>query len=249
MKSKRSLQIGQGLLTIIIIMSFGLIIVNEKKTILFSNKIEEKLDNYILENYPSLKNTKTSSLIVDNNILKKRITSTTNDNYYFEISYRDSDIKDTYKDDYIKGKTYFKYLNKKLEMEVKDKTNINCTITPLNTLNEYSQAVQKKIIEEDNLLSINFYSLKQELTVEEWNSLTITNEIIKNINTYKENYILPKYYIFLINDKKDKNHSVEVSYITSSFIDLDNPEIIINDILNNKKTDILTANKIQYKYL
>ena len=47
------------------------------------------------------------------------VISEENKNYYFNIYYKNKKISDSYQEDYIKGNTYFKYLEKQLQKGIR----------------------------------------------------------------------------------------------------------------------------------
>ena len=249
MNSKNGLLIGRGIFMIFVIVSLGLIIVNENGGALFTEKANKKIDEYIETNYQSIINkfnkeeTKYESTIYTSKIVSKK-----NKNHYFYIKYNNKKITDTYKKDYEEGKTILNYLNKKLEKEIKKKTKIECKIQSVITLDKYSEKVQERIIEEDNLLELKYYYIEKELTIPNWNKKDISLEIEKLIKTMKDNNITPKYYVITITDAKDITKSIEISNITEDYIGNKNKEDIINDILENKETKLLKENEITFKY-
>ena len=60
--------------------------------------------------------------------------------------------------------------------------------------------------------------------------------------------ITPKYYVITIIKADEITKSIRISNITDDFINLNNKEEIIDDILNEKETDRLEKSKITYKY-
>ena len=51
MNTKNKLIFGQASLLLILIITFGLIIINEKAGEIFTPKVKEKMDNYLEDNY------------------------------------------------------------------------------------------------------------------------------------------------------------------------------------------------------
>lgn len=246
MSSKNHLLLGQGFLTMILIVSLGLIIVNEKSEDLLINKADKAIDNYLETNYqellPSIDKEKTQS---KNKVYSKKIISKQNKNHYFYIYYDKRKLSDTYTTDFEEGKALLTHINKDLEKEIKSKTNIDCTIQPTTTLNEYSTSVNERIIKEENLLELKFYCIQKELIIENWNKQEITNQIKNIIQKMKEKNITPKYYEITISDQKDITMAIKISNITEDFLDNGNAEKIIEDILNHKD---ISNSKITYQY-
>ena len=63
-------------------------------------------------------------------VLNKKIEELTEKNKMLEekVLYKDKKITDSYQEDYIKGNTYFKYLEKKLQKDIKKNLDIKTTI-------------------------------------------------------------------------------------------------------------------------
>ena len=129
MSKKNRLVLSRALFMLIIIVSFGLIIVKEKGSILFAPKVKRKINEYINENYSEIKNDiKTNELEYINNKFIMKITSNINDNYYFYIYYNKGNINDTYISDYLEGKTLLNNIEKQLYDNIKNKTNEECKV-------------------------------------------------------------------------------------------------------------------------
>jgi hypothetical protein len=162
------------------------------------------------------------------------------------MNYHNKKITDTYQEDYVEGKSLFNYLNKKLEKEVKEKTNETVTIKETTTLDEYSSTVREKLLAEENLLELKYYYIKKEITVDSFEEETISKEIESFIKKLNQNKITPKYYKITITDKNDLTKSVEINNITE---EIDNYKEITSDILNDNNSELLKEYKITYKYL
>ena len=63
-----------------------------------------------------------------------------------------------------------------------------------------------------------------------------------------EKNITPKYYDFTITNADDITTSIIIHNIPSTFNELENKKQIIEDILNNKETDVIKENKITFEY-
>ena len=247
MNSKKSLIYGQALIFLIVFVSFGVIIINEKGQFLFSKKINEKINTYLKENYTDLNSSiKKSELNYINTTYKMKITSKKNKDLYFYLTYKNGKITDTYKEDYLEGKSLLNNLNNKMTKEINNKTKDTYKINFISTL-DYNSQVQDKIISEDNLLNLKFYYIEKEITINSFDSYTITNEIIKNINNLLSNNITPKYYEFTFINKNDITTSLKLSNIKEDFITNTNNINIINEILKDNK-DIKKYTDIKYEY-
>lgn len=249
MNTKNSLVYGRAIFFLIVFVSFGLIIMNEKGGELFSSKVKEKINTYIEENYSDIKNSINQNEInYKNTEYKMKITSKKNKNLYFYITYKKGNIKDTYKEDYLQGKSLIKYIQNNLNKEIKEKTNEDYTVKTDKNLDDYNSKLQETLIEEDDLLSIKFYTLEKEITINNWDYQTITNEIIKYIDKNNKLNITPKSYKFTLINNKDITTSLMVSNITSNFVSNQYSSQIIYSILTKQQSDILKNSNITYEY-
>lgn len=251
MKSKNSLILGQGLLIIFVITAFGLIIMNEKGGTIFSPKIEKEINSYLNENYNSIKDSlKQNPIEYNKRKFKLKIESKKNKNLFFYITYNKGNITDTYKEDYDEGNTLLAHIEKKIEKEIFDKTNIECSVKSQDTLNNFTTKLQERIINEDNLSELSFYRIEKELIISKWNKENILSEIENLIKTLDSKNINPKYYKIIISKEEDVSYSIEINNITKDFLNDKNKLKIIENILNNKDTNNYIDNsKITYKYL
>lgn len=247
--SKNSLIFGRALFTLVIIIIFGLIIINEKGGKIFLPKVTNKINDYINEKYNQIeKDIIIEKIDYNNKVFKAKIVSKHNNNLYFYIIYKNKKIYDTYKKDYIEGNSILNYLNKKIEKEINEKTNTKYKVYPIATLDKYTNNVKDNIIKEQELLSLKYYYLEKEITTD-ITSEKITNIITKYIKSNEENSIKPKYYKFIIINKNDSTNVIQISNITEEFVYIPNNEQIIKDILNKNNSILLEESKIKYKYL
>ena len=250
MKKQKKLLFARSIFVLIIIVIFGTIIITEKAGGILIPKAEKKFTEYLEKNYKEQKKDFILGKITyKNTTYKVKVMNKLNKNHYFYIKYYHKKITDTYKEDYIEGKTILSYTEKELKKEIEEKTTTSCDIKISNSLDKYTTTVQNRIINNDNLLELKFYTIKKEILINEWNSETITNKIIKTINIYKENNITPKSYTIIITNKNDITESIEINNITEDFITNNNKEKIISDIIDDNNSKLLKENKITYKYL
>lgn len=250
MNSKNSLLLGRGIFTIVLIVSLGLIVMNEKGGDLFKSKISEKLDSYLESNYSNIKDSiQKEEINISNNEFEEKITSKKNKNLYFIIKYKQKEITDSYKKDYEEGQTLLNYLNQKLEKDIYNLTKINCKVNSVTTLNNYSEKVQERILKEDNLLQLKYYYIEKEFMIDNWDEKTITKEIEIFLENMTAKEITPKYYEIIITNSQEITTSIKIFNITENFLELDNKEKIIKDILDNKNSNNLKENKITYQYI
>ena len=128
------------------------------------------------------------------------------------------------------------------------KTNTNYKSHAITTLDKYTNNVKDEIINEKNLLSLKYYYLEKEITTD-FKVENIINEISKNIELNTKNNITPKYYKFVLINKTDTTNVIEITNITEEFINNNNKEQIIKDVISKNDSQILKDNKIKYKYL
>lgn len=250
MANQRRLLIARNAFLFIIFVCFGVIIVTEKSSGLLLPKIEKKMQEYLDSNYNDIQEgIKKSKVSYDNPVYKMKITSIDNKNHFFYILYSDRKISDTYKEDYVEGKQLFTKIQKDLENGIRNKISTSVKVEIISTLDKYTSKVQDRIIREDNLLELKFYSIEKELTIKDWNSKEITSSIIDFIKKCSSNKITPKSYKLVVTNSSDITESIEISNITEDFITNENNEKIITDILSDNTSKILRDSKIQYKYL
>ena len=249
MNTKNSLVYGRAIFFLIVFVSFGLIIMNEKGGALFSTKIKEKINTYIEENYSDIKNSiNQSNINYKNAEYKMKITSKENKNLYFYIIYKKGNINDTYKEDYLQGKSLINHLQNNLNKQIKEQTNEEYTVKIDKNLNDFNQKLKEIIINEDDLLSIKFYTLEKDIEINNWDYQTITNEIIKYINKNNKLNITPKSYKFTLINNKDITTSLIISNITNEFVNNPYSSQIIYSILTKQQSDILKQSNITYEY-
>ena len=246
MKERKNLTIQMTIFFTFILVIFSLIIISEKKNTLVLPKINSLMTNYANENYKDLDLIK-SNITEENNIFTMKLHNKNNKNHYFYINYSNKNISDTYKKDYLEGSTILKHLSKKLEKTIYLITNKNYKVTFDNTLNNYSQQVQEQLIKE-NINTLRVYTIEQQITTH-WNKTAITNAITNTMTTLEKNNITPKNYTITITNKDDITQSVKIKGLKVTLIKNDNLSIIISDIINNNKSNILDENKITYEYL
>lgn len=250
MKKQNQLLIARGIFFFIVFVSLGVIVVTEKAGGILIPKAEEKMNEYIENNLANIKEEiKLNKITYENTKYTMKVTSKDNNNHFFYITYSNKKITDTYKKDYLQGKNLLEYIKKKLEKQINEKTNISSIVSINSTLDKYTNAVKERIIKEDNLLELKFYTIKKELTIEDWNEKTISKEITNLINKFYSNNITPKTYTITITNKEDITESIEISNLTEEFIKNSSKDEIIKDIIKDNNSKLLKENKIKYKYL
>lgn len=250
MNKQKQLTIARGVFAFLVFVAFGVIIVTEKAGDLLIPKVKNKMEIYLSENYSNIKD----NLIIDNITYKNlkykaKVISQKNKDHFFYIYYSKRNITDTYKNDYLKGNQLLKKIKQNLNKEIKNKTNISTKTEIISDLNKYTDKVQERIIQEENLSQLKFYYIKKELLIESWTVKDISQEIEFFINSINSKNITPKYYKITITNKEDITQSIEISNLTEKFLTNKYQEQIINDIINDSNSLILKQNKITYKNL
>ena len=238
MKKQNKLVLERSIFLLFVIVSFGLIIVNEKKDLILLPKIDKQLTDYYNNKYKKQNLFELKNIKKENDYYLKKVVSLNNKNHFFYIKYHNKKITDTYKLDYIEGNSLLSNIKKNLEKKLNSKEEIIIN----KTLDKYTDTVKEKIIKED-FSNIKFYNIKKELIISSWDSNTIYNEITTFIETIKNKNLNPKYYEFVIIDKNELTKSIDITNIDEDF----NDKTIIDLILDKKE---LTNNiTIKYKYL
>ena len=249
MQKQKRLMYGMMVLFLIVFVTFGVIIMNEKIAPLKINKVTEKLNNYIKENYSDLKNISLSKVEYKHLRYEAKVESTENKNYYFNIYYENKKITDTYKKDYLEGNTIIKYQENNIKQIIKKKTNNSYNISINKKLNKLTENIKKEIINNKNLEEYEIYTLEANITVKELTTKRISNTLKTFINNMHDKKITPKSYNFIIQSSSDKVKAIKISNITHELVNSNNLNTIINDIINKEKTNILNKYDIQYEYL
>ena len=223
---------------------------NEKGGKIFLPKASNNIKSYVDEKYGKIKEEIIFNKVEYNNkAFKMKIVSKENSHLFFYITYKNKKITDTYKKDYYEGASLFKHINTDLEKNIYNLTNNKCKVNELSTLDKYTEKVKERILKEDNLLSLRFYYIEQEITLESLTTDNINSKITNIINNNINKDIHPKYYNITFTDKNDITKSILITNITEDFINNEEKNNIINDIINKKDSILLRNNHIDYKYL
>lgn len=235
MNYKNKLTISIGLLYLFVILSFGLIIINEKKDIILKPKIEKKFNDYLESNYKEefIK----SSIRKDNNKYYIKVMNKKNIHLYFIVYLKDKKIKDTYKKDYLEGKTLNTYIEKLKNKNIKSNKYDSYKIKYNVKLNECTKYVKDKLI--SGYYDLPIYTIKVE---DNYNNI---NTKLKDIYLYTSSLNLkPKDYDITLNNKENINKSINIKInndILKSSTDIESL------ILNNDQSTLNKLNiKIEY---
>ena len=246
MNEGKKLTIQMALFFLVIFVVFGTIVIKEKQNIIFLPKIENSISKYMNDTYQDLSLEK-DKVTEENNVFTMKVKNIKNKNHYFYIKYSNKKITDTYKTDYLEGKTILKHLSTKLEKDIYKETNISYKVSFDNKFNNYSEKVQKLLLEE-NIKTLKVYTIEKEITTS-WEINNITKTISDTMTTLEKKQFTPKNYTFIITNEKDITQSIKINNLKSSLINENKLQIIISDIINNNKSNILAENKITYEYL
>ncbi len=246
MKQDKKLILGMALLFLITFVSFGTIVVTEKLAPFFTDKIKTKFETYIEKNYKDDKNNLTIGKITyKNQQYKAKISNKKNKNWYFYITYQNKKIKDTYKEDYLEGKTLLTSIERKIEKKVKDELNQKVTITFPLTLNKYTNQIKENLIS-NNLKEIKTYDITLTITTPTLTTENINKELEKRIQELYQIDIYPNHYTIKINSKDEK---LTITNLTEKTMKKEYRTQIINDIINNTNSNIIKENNITYNYV
>ena len=250
MKKQKELLFFRGIFIFIISVSLGVIVVTEKAGGLLIPKVQEKMISYLRDNYSNnFQNFIWNSPTYESTKYAMKVTDKENENHYFYVYYQKKETTDTYQEDYIEGKTLLENIQKNLEKEIQQKTNTACQVMIPQTLDQYTSNVQERILKEDNLLELKFYSIQKELSIKEWSEKEIITKINHLLETYQQNNITPKSYTIRFTNPEDITQSIQIQNIREDFLENPNQQQIIHDIIMDENSEVLKQNKITYKYL
>ncbi len=247
MKEKNKLFLQMSILFLIVFVTFGVIIVNDKTSFLMIPKVEEKINNYLTEKYKEELGEFHKEDVQYNQLkFQQKIISNKNENLYFYIYYQNKKITDTYQEDYVEGNSIFSFLKKEITSNIEKKTKENYQITLTDTLDTYSKDMQEKIVKSTEPETLSIYNLESQLEIDYFTPSKITKKISNFIEGLENKNITPKSYCFILSNKKKK---LEISNITKELIESNELESLISDIINNKKSNLVDIYQITYKYL
>ena len=247
MKKQKKLLFARNIFFFFIIIIFTIIIMSEKKDTILIPKATKKITSYI-ENKYNKDDFKLGDVSYKNNKYTMKVSSKENNKRYFFIYYTKTGITDSYQNDYIEGKSFLSNLKKDLEKSIKSIVNTKVTVEIPTTLDQYTDTVRKRILNEDNLLELKFYIIKEELLIKKWDPVEIEKQIEQCITKYTNSNITPKSFTIIINNDNEITESIEINNLTTDFINNPSKIEIINDILNDNNSILLKTNKITYVY-
>ena len=250
MRQDKKLSIGMSLLFLLVFITFGTIVVNDKMSSYLIPRIDKKLNNYLKEKYPNIiDDVKTNKTTYKNMTYTLKVISKENNNLYFNINYQNKKITDTYKNDYVKGHTLLNKISKDIEKDINKNIKNKITVKINKNLDDFSTLVKERIIKEEDLINLSIYDIYTDLETEQLTNTNIYNEIILLHKSLNSKNITPRTYNITITSTEDITKSIEINGITSELIENNDLNLVINDIINKKESDILNKYNITYKYL
>ena len=256
MRQDKKLILGMALLFFITFVSLGTLVITEKLAPFYTDRIQTKIEDYIQENYEEEKeNLELGKIAYKTPTYKVKVSNKKNSNLYFTITYENNEIKDTYKTDYLEGKTLLSSIEKELEEKIEKELNLDTTITFPLTLDQYTNQIRKNIIN-NKLENINIYnielSINGQITQNNINGL-VTN-IENNITKIKGLNINPNYYTINITSKR-QGRTLTIEDLTDNTLQSETLAQVITYILSDDETkavtnsdNILTENHLSYEY-
>ncbi len=246
MNKQTKLVLERSIFFTFVFVCFGLIIINEKQDLFITKRVEKKLNDYIEKKYNKL-NLEKSPIKYKNTTFTIKLSSKDNINYFFYVKYSSKKITDTYKEDYVKGKSFLKYIEKKLNKEITKNTSTQCKISINTSFDKMRDIIKERLLNEEDLIHLKIYTIEKDLMIENWNSTEISNTINNLIYKFNEKNITPKSFQIRLTNKEDITESIIIKNIKNNFISIQNNEQIIKDILKDNNTSLLKQYEITYE--
>ena len=243
----KSLKIQYAVFSMLVIVALISIILSQKMYPILSDKVDTKLTKYIEDNYKD-KDLVSEKTIYKDNKYQKKVYNKDNKYLYFTIYYKDKEIKDNYKKEYIEGNTFLKHISKIIEKDIKNKTKFKTKISFIKTLDNYNDDIKNRLIKEKNLQELSIYKLNMKLKIT-YDKKIVSNRLKEIINILNTNNIKPKEIVFEITNEKDITKTIEIDIIDIKVIEDEDFEEYINLILNKKPLNTILNDKIKYRYL
>lgn len=244
MNEKTKLTLYMGMFYLLLILVFGLIIINEKKEAMRLPKVKEKIINYTKEKY-SDETFKYSEITSSNNKYSMKIYNKKNKHLYFTVTYQKKKITDTYKKDYLEGTTLNNYMSKKLNNELKEQLiniDYNFTIIYNTKLNNCTEDIKKELI--NGNYKIPIYTINVKYTISD---ISLLKDTLTNINnTAKQMNLIPKNYNITLNNKTNPSKSLNIIIEPST---IENNLLEIITLINNNELTNLKKYNVECTYL
>lgn len=250
MRQDKKLMLGMAILFFITFVSLGTLVVTEKLAPYYTDKIKEKMTDYINENYPDEKgNLKLGKISYKTQTYQAKVTNKNNNNLYFTITYKDKKITDTYKKDYLEGNTLLKTIENNLEKKIEENLNQKATISFPLTLNKYNNQIKEKLIN-NNIDNINVYNIELSIfTKLKANDIeTIINNIDSTITSLHSININPNHYTINIKSKEERK-MLTIYDLTDTTLQKEQLTHILNYIMiDNENEEITEGEKLVDQY-
>ncbi len=242
MNEKDRLTYSMGFLFIFFLLSFAIIIMNEKINMKKLPDAKKKITTYVKSNYKNedieLGKTK---YITKCSCFKTKITNKENKDLYFTVTYKNKKISSTYNKDYKKGRSLLNKIEKKLTKEFQ---NLNKKHNPSyetlkikinKDLDDFNPSIKEDIINSNNYKQLNIYEIEGELIINNWTYDDVNSSIIGFNKAVQEQKFNPISYDFYITNPKLSGESFKIEDLKVSLI----KESILNELVpaikDNKK--------------
>ncbi len=226
---KNRLILGMSLVTLIAIISLGLIIVSEKGNIILLNKINSELDSYIEDNYKDILQDITitdTKFSLDENSYTKTATSEVNEDLSFEVTYtKDAEIISNYEDNYLKGLSLIEQHEKDINKNFDD-----YYLTVNLDLDQMSDKTKTSFIKKEEINLLPIYTLNIEIIESTFNAEEI-NTLLKETVKNKPDYNITKYYLKITTTEE----IIEFSNLNENIINNENFENILSESKDDYK--------------
>ena len=242
MDEKTKLTYSMALLFIFFMVTFTAIVINEKMKMKKLPKAKENITTYIKTNYKDEDITiGKTKYFINCDCYKSKVTNKTNKDLYFTVTYKDKHTTDDFKENYQKGKSLLKKIEKDLTKEYQElnKTNgkINETlkIRINKTLDDFNPSIKKQIIESKNYKKLNIYQAEGEIIINNWTFQDINNSIIGFHNATINEKFNPAAYNFYITNPNKSSESFKIENLKPDYIKLEILNELVPAIKDNNK--------------
>lgn len=210
MNEKTKLTLYMGMFYLIVILLLGLIIISEKKEEYIKPKVKKKMITYLEEKYnlEDRKNFKYQKITQNNKKYSMRVSHKKNKHLYFTVTYQRKKITDTYKKDYLEGKTLNNYMQKVMNKKLKEKlqNNEKINITYNTKLNNCTEEVKNELLKENKNLPLYTVNITEKIE-----DLVTIKTILKTIHQkIKKLNLTPKNYNITLTNNTNITQSLKI---------------------------------------
>lgn len=248
---KEKLMTNMWIFTILLIFIFTYIVINEKKYVIISPRIKERLVTYAEENYKNIYKDFSYGKIkynIGKENYQLKVINKNNKHLYFYLIYNHNSkkISSTYKNDYVEGKSLLNFYKKRFEKSLNKNSRNKHYVSFNKKLNEYDTIVEEKLLEDKDISSLKIITVKTSIKIDSFDEKEITSNITKEYSNINKKGITPKLYSFeVLFDDELKSFLVE--NLTEEIIKNNTNEIIRAIMVNDKS--IVNKYNIKFKYL